>query len=347
MELNAIYNEDCRKTIKRLSDQSINCIVTSPPYWALRDYGLHPITFDDGWRGSLGLEPDFNMYISHLVGLFSKMHRILRNDGALWVNLGDSYSGAKTGNTDSKNNKANTQSFKKLFQNRIKDKSLIGIPERFKIAMIDMGWICRNTIIWHKPNCMPSSARDRFTVDFEYLYFFTKNKNYFFDRQFEPQTGNTRSSGKKLSPPIESAGIGHKDWHKYTPNTVLPQGRMKRCVWTIPTTPFSGAHFATFPEKLIEIPIQATCPKDVCVNCGKPREKIYKYTGNDCNGYTDCGCDAGFKPGVVYDPFMGSGTVKRVAIKQGKNYIGSELSKDYCNIEKDRNNSPVPLFERE
>ena len=184
MEYNKIIQGDTLKVLKTLPDEIINCCVTSPPYWNLRDYNV---------EGQLGLEPTFQEYITKLCDIFDEVKRVLRKDGTCWVNLGDSYNGSKTGNTngtyknriDKSKSWANSDSFKKAEQD-IPAKSLCLIPQRFAIEMVNRGWILRNTIIWHKPNCMPSSAKDRFTLDFEYLYFFSKSKKYYFEQQFEP-----------------------------------------------------------------------------------------------------------------------------------------------------------------
>lgn len=323
---------------KVFPDGYFNCCISSPPYWALRDYGVD---------GQLGLEPTFEEYIDKLCTIYDEVKRILRDDGSCFVNLGDTYWGSGRG-VDKKygpgrdicpaggENKAKGDGYI--------DKSLCLIPQRFAIEMVNRGWILRNVIIWHKPNPMPSSAKDRFIVDFEYVYFFVKSKKYWFEQQYEPQSPNCHSKGTKLHPPIEDAGIGHKDWHKYTPAAILPLGRNKRTVWTIPTQSFAQAHFATFPEKLVEPMIKAGCPEFVCTKCGKGREKIYKRgdivpdakgykprghkgdnelvnrwnTGEEklgpnmhyetiFKGYTDCGCkDREWRPGIVLDCFCGN-----------------------------------------
>jgi DNA modification methylase len=424
MEINKIYQGHTPEVLKTFPDDSIDCVVTSPPYWSLRDYKLelqiwdgdakckhewnntirkHPMdrrgatgnlgnskSLDEAqgeinegfcslcgaWRGQLGLEPTFELYLKHLIQIFDEIKRVLKPTGTCWVNLGDSYSGSNCGSNDYREkdglglNPQKRYKGQKPGKTSIPAKSLCAIPERFKIMMIDRGWICRNTIIWYKRNCMPSSANDRFTVDFEYVYFFVKNQKYWFEQQFEEQSLNTHNKGSKLHPPIEDAGIGHKDWHKYTPETFLPQGRNKRCVWDITTQPYSEAHFATFPEKLVEPMIRAGCPKYICKKCGKAREKIFKETEgkkyteegnpeginrskmkwNDSHptknprfwsdptviGYTDCGCNAGWEGGIILDPFIGSGTVAKVAKRLKRNWIGIELNPEYIEMAKKR-----------
>lgn len=333
------------------------------------------------WKGSLGLEPDFNLYIKHLCDIFDEVKRVLKKEGTCWVNIGDTYHGGNLCVGQPENweslstvnkEKYNSSVFNKFIKDRNKmnypKKSLIMIPFRFAIEMVNRGWILRNVIIWHKPNCMPSSATDRFTVDFEYLFFFSKSKKYYFEQQVEPWTDKNKHD-------VERAIYGHKEYKgKYQLNkkgsfsmsksSVVGDpliGRNKRTVWSINTEPFKEAHFAVFPEKLIETPIKAGCPEFVCKKCGKAREKLFDYErkptrpeptnskygdkDNDIRGgdgirlrkevkhifkgYTDCGCNAGFEGGIVLDPFIGSGTTGKVAIKQRKHFIGFEINPEY------------------
>ena len=197
------------------------------------------------------------------------------------------------------------ETHKSLLKNcGIKAKSLIGIPDRFKIAMIDRGWICRNDIIWHKPNAMPESVKDRFTDDYERLFFFTKNRKYYFEQQLEeyqskpqkPVNKNQQNCNKGYIMDRFSAGC--RDYYSQG-------GRNKRSVWSINTKPFKGAHFAVFPEELIETPIKAGCPEN----------------------------------GIVMDIFMGSGTTAIVAKRLNRNYIGIELNPEYIKIAENRINN--------
>ena len=429
MKYNKIIQGDTLKVLKTLPDEIINCCVTSPPYWGLRDYGTTPQIWDGNkdckhkwnirkyskvtnynegfnqrwenspnkiqkqsemgkirnieegfcskcgaWRGSLGLEPTFELYIKHLCDIFDEVNRVLRNDGTCWVNLGDTYNGSKTGNTESrKNPNVVTNSFKKDNINNIPTKSLCLIPQRFAIEMVNRGWILRNTIIWHKPNCMPSSAKDRFTVDFEYLYFFSKSKKYYFEQQLE-NLGSICTRKRKSA---------FRQQNENDEDLITTNGRNKRTVWKIPTKPFPDAHFAVFPEALIETPIKAGCPKYVCKKCGKAREKIFEtnnpkgisgragtpmvskgivdtfdgkqiiepghsstvYSSAVYKGLTNCGCNAGFEPGIVLDPFMGAGTTAKVALKQGKKYLGIELKQEYIDMANKRIKAiPLKLF---
>jgi len=224
------------------------------------------------------------------------------------VNLGDTYNShsAKSKNVGGfegkqmRNNKAYSESKIVIKKTGVADKSLCLIPQRFAIEMVNRGWILRNVIIWKKPNCMPSSAKDRFTVDFEYVYFFVKSKKYWFEQQFDE--GCHRSSG--LKNPVKGAtekGFEIRAGLHKIANKIM-DNRNKRTVWTIPTRPFPEAHFAVFPEALIETPIQAGCPKG----------------------------------GVVMDPFSGAGTTAVVAKKQGKRYLGIELKQEYIDMAEKR-----------
>lgn len=356
----------------------------------------------NAWRGSLGLEPTMDMFINHLCSIFDVVKQNLRDDGTLWVNLGDTY--ASNGSQDTRfwhGDNPGKHKFNgdgelskgysgRCRTNEVPSKSLCMIPFRFAIEMVNRGWILRNDIIWHKPNCMPSSAKDRFTVDFEHVFFFTKSKRYYFEQQFEqyktaaPENISYRKNGKSDSRKINNGGT----FTMATNGFWQPEGsgRNKRAVWSINTRSFSEAHFATFPETLIEPMIKAGCPEFVCVKCGKPREKILdrvdkrhwierndykegKYSfeylktkqrnevgRNDAAaafkipeyyflGYTDCGCNAGFDGGIVYDPFMGAGTVAVVARRLNRHYVGSELNPKYIDMANRRIANEIPQME--
>lgn len=367
LELNKIHQGDCLKLLKALPDESINCVVTSPPYWALRDYGV---------EGQLGLEPTFQEYINKLCDIFDEVKRVLRKDGTCWVNLGDTYWGGCGGPQSWEREERDIKWSEKSLKNPHRkdgtaypDKSLCCIPDRFKIEMINRGWICRNEIIWFKPNCMPSSAKDRFTVDYEKVFFFVKNQKYWFETQYEAYTEPmNRWGGDKLEAKGKSTWDEGTDQNTYRDRNMRPnpQGRNKRCVWQVTTKPFKEAHFATYPEELIEPMIKAGCPEFVCNKCGKAREKIIEKDGRIRQhwapgtdkktemakgkhgvtstlvtgyknvykeiGLTDCGCNTGFTGGIVLDPFFGSGTTGLVALKQNKKFIGMELNQEYINI---------------
>ena len=176
--MNKIIHGDSLEILKTLADDSIDCVITSPPYWGLRDYGTD---------GQLGLELHFNEYIDKLIAIFDEVKRVLKKEGTCWVNLGDTYLGNKKGKTDAKVSDYLKETTTRLHKKAvIQEKCLCQIPSRFAIAMTDRGWILRNEVVWHKSNAMPSSVKDRFTVDFEKVFFFVKNKKYYFEQQFDP-----------------------------------------------------------------------------------------------------------------------------------------------------------------
>ena len=321
--INEILQGDSLTRLKDIDSESINCIVTSPPYWALRDYKT---------EGQIGIEKTIDEYINNLIKVFDECKRVLKKTGTCWVVLGDTYAG--TGHKgDYKDPKyENGRNGQEIALNNkiegIKDKSLCMIPQRFAIRMVDYGWICRCIPIWQKPNCMPSSAKDRFTVDYEFIHFFTKSQKYYFKTQYEPLSpvtieevkkfyngkgrkdyeGNKvqnpsnvkRSIIKKFAPigGVKHVGESNATYsdNEYNPNIEI--GRIKRCIWSIPTKPFPDAHFAVFPEELVKQCISAGCPED----------------------------------GIVLDCFMGSGTTALVALKNNRKFMGIELNEDYIKI---------------
>jgi len=294
--------------LRRLPAESIDMCITSPPYWALRDYGV---------EGQLGLETTFEEYIEKLCRIFDEVKRVLKKEGTCWVNLGDTYGGSNCGygQTEKSSGFQNVkrQTYYATSKNRplaakVMPKCLLMIPFRFAIEMVNRGWILRNTIIWHKPNCVPSSVKDRFTVDFEYIFFFSKNGKYYFETQYEPWRSTKKSDRDR-------AIHGHKSyqgkWLHAPKGLALPEskvvgnplkGRNKRCVWTITTKPFKEAHFAVYPPELIETPIRAGCPEN----------------------------------GIVLDPFSGSGTTAEVTLRLGRRAIGIDLNPEYIEMSKRR-----------
>lgn len=266
-----ILQGDALTTLKTLPDECVDLVVTSPPFFNTRDYEV---------EGQLGQEKTPGEYVYNLMLVMNECKRVLKKQGSLWINLADSYD---------------------------KNKSLNAVPERFVVFMTAMGWIRRNTIIWHKPNAMPNRLRDAFTIDFDYFYFFTKSSNnYYFEPQYKPYSQATmdsyrnRNYRKKFAP---IGGVKHAKGNKnstYSGNefNLSDKGAIMRCVWKISTKRFKEAHFAVFPEPLIKIPIKACCPID----------------------------------GIVLDPFMGAGTVGVVAKKLLRYYIGIELKQEYIDM---------------
>jgi len=303
---------DVRDKLKELPDESVNCVVTSPPYWGLRDYGND---------GQIGLEKTPQEYISNMTEVFREVRRVLRSDGTLWLNIGDTYKpngkGAmkaglneryfgKKFNSDKQSAQENHLD-RSGFKADVKEKELVGIPWRLAFALSDDGWYLRQDIIWAKPNVMPESVRDRCTKSHEYLFLLTKSPKYYYDHIAikEPVSDvslKRAKSGWKTNRPSAKTGPSGIDVDVMGDRFVNPQGRNKRDVWFIPTASFKGAHFAVMPERLVE----------PCVLAGSP------------------------EGGIVLDPFFGSGTVGVVAKKNNRNYIGIELNPEYAKIAESR-----------
>ena len=316
IEINKIYSGHALDVLKTFENESINMCITSPPYWSLRDYKTNPVKWSDGWKGELGAEPDFNQYINHLCDIFDEVKRVLKDDGTCWVNLGDTYGGSGLGlsygvKTKGKNSILKTTEYlPKIAHSRGKNsKSLLLIPFRFAIEMMNRGWTVRNVIIWHKTNVTPSSAKDRFTVDFEYLFFFSKKKKYYFSQQLEPFKNSTIArckTGCGTNKGASYRGLNKEKFERLQQRILNGEikGRNVRTVWSIPSANYKGSHFATYNPKLIEIPIKAGCPEN----------------------------------GIVLDPFIGSGTTALVAKQFNKNYIGIELNPEYIKLALERIN---------
>jgi site-specific DNA-methyltransferase (adenine-specific) len=440
---NQIFQGDCRDAFDALPDESLSLIITSPPYWRARYYESEPLYYgvdpscDHAWtehkyklsnthlreiytkfqskkavelttyrvcgkcnayHGELGQEPSADMFVEHLAECFAHGYKKLRRDGSCWVNMGYKFDG-------------------KLGQ--------IDVPGKLTMAMQRRGWILREIIHWHKPNPMPSSTARKFTIDYEIFLWFVKDlKKYFFKTQYEPLKSNAARTAGKNRKFSDEWGEGFYQDHEWDP--AEHHGKFKRTTWTIATGQFKGAHFAVYPEKLIEAPIDACCPEYICSTCGKarniivekgktfyaehkddpshkfgksgrndgyfsgnskwkneylkkktatgytdcgcelkvPKEYQEKYTGVSkkdyqgalaqnpsdskrrmlksintkkvASGYTGCDCKSRFQPGVVFDPFMGSGTTAVVAKKQGKHYCGAEMNEEYNEIAEKR-----------
>lgn len=292
---------DCIASMRGLPDQSVHTCVTSPPYFGLRDYGVD---------GQIGLEATPDAFVARLVEVFREVRRVLRDDGTLWLNLGDSYAanrsyqvpstkgGAKHGPGQSAGGKGSS------VPDGLKSKDLIGIPWRVAFALQADGWYLRQDIIWHKPNPMPESVRDRCTKAHEYLFLLSKSDRYFFDAEAikEPTSDNevTRArnnrSDKGIVGPADLHGTGFGQSGRGGWQRAGIETRNRRSVWTVTTKPFKGAHFATFPPDLIE----------PCILAGSP------------------------VGGTVLDPFGGSGTTAGVALKHGRKAILCELNPNYA-----------------
>jgi DNA modification methylase len=318
---------DALEQLRLLPDESIQCCITSPPYWGLRDYGI---------VGQVGLERTPEEYVAKLVEVFREVRRVLRADGTLWLNLGDCYhSGDRGGYRNDSHRWENSHmqnmahgthmeavSPNRLPQAGLKDKDLVGIPWRVAFALQADGWWLRSDIIWHKPNPMPESVTDRPTKAHEYLFLLSKQPSYYYDAAAiaEPAVGewNSAKSSFASTTGTDAALIGNPRYKtRKSPNTNHPDvnrnDRNRRTVWTIPTQPFPEAHFATFPEALVE----------PCIAAGSR-------VGDS-----------------ILDPFCGSGTVGVVALRAGRDFIGIELNPEYIEMARRRIEGTAPLFAEE
>jgi DNA modification methylase len=304
-----IINADVMDGLAQIEDESVHCCVTSPPYWGLRDYGAD---------GQIGLEKTPEEFVAKLVAVFREVRRVLRKDGTLWLNLGDSYAGGgggpKPSNIGGSTGKKIAYSPSCPITAGLKPKDLVGIPWRVAFALQADGWYLRQELIWAKPNPMPESVKDRCTKAHEHIFLLTKSERYWFDaaaisetmleasveRQSRPWNGNTQRGMPATSSPHSMSQFGKPSDGK----------RNKRSVWTIATQPYSEAHFATFPEELPETCIKAGCPVG----------------------------------GTVLDPFGGAGTTGLVADKLGRNAILIELNPDYAAMAEKRIFNSCPLF---
>jgi|9_EtaG_2_1085328.scaffolds.fasta_scaffold03939_14 DNA modification methylase len=365
-----ILQGNCLDKLKELPDQSINTCITSPPYWGLRDYGEDK---------QLGMEDTPEEFVNNLVEVFREVKRVLRDDGTVWLNLGDTYSATRWSNTPSTT--GISQSYSDIVlqkKTKLPDKNLVGIPWRVAFALQQDGWYLRQDIIWHKPNPMPESVKDRCTKAHEYIFLLSKSPKYYFDNETIKEESKTKWNSNKISKQIKiietnkmenfRQGKGHH------PDKVQ-SGRNKRSVWTVTTKPFKGAHFATFPMDLIEPCVLAGCPEKACVACGKPYERVIqkqkslkvernKRSGTDdrkIGGVLDkynrenppidlglekqCNCETNeTKSGTVLDPFGGSGTTGIVASNHNRKAVLIELNTEYIEIARQRIQDQGGLF---
>ena len=301
-----ILQGDCRETLKKLADYSVNCIVTSPPYFGLRDYGH---------EGQIGLEPTPDEYVEGIFEVFREARRVLRDDGTLWLNLGDSYATQGGSGRQGQSGQRATRRFTaeiasaKGVPDGLKPKDLIGIPWRVALALQADGWYLRQDIIWHKPNPMPESVTDRCTKAHEYIFLLSKSERYYFDNDaikeplVRPEEGKRKTTavcgGRDKFAEAKKQSRLHSG-NEYTGTT--DGKRNRRSVWTVTAKPFKGAHFATFPPDLIHPCILAGCPRH----------------------------------GTVLDPFGGAGTTGMVAERLLRNSVMVELNPDYCQMARDR-----------
>lgn len=367
---------DVIEQLRTLPDESVHCVVTSPPYWGLRDYGT---------PGQLGLEPTPEAHVAKMVEVFREVRRVLRSDGTLWLNYGDSYaaSGPPGGKGKQDTNAGSFGTMQRAAPPGLKPKDLVGMPWRVAFGLQADGWYLRSDIVWAKPNPMPESVTDRPTKSHEYIFLLTKSPRYFFDQEAvrEKATGfvsrpSFRGGCYVNNTPGKSTDIGNV--------TSEQTGRNIRTVWSIPTQPFPQAHFATFPEEIPYRCIKAgTSLKGCCPDCGAPwgrvvekpkvgdwsnRQKAAEGIQNQRasgegvvriggspyrEGYGPpkttgwepaCTCKKTPTPCTVLDPFMGSGTTLLVAQRLGRSAIGIELNPEYANMAQERLHENIPLF---
>jgi DNA modification methylase len=322
-----IREGDVLDRLRGIDAGSIQCCITSPPYFGLRDYGLPAGMWGDGWIGCLGLEPSVDQFVVHLVEVFAEVRRVLRDDGTLWLNLGDSYAGGGNGARDperwpkqSRNNGGDRITHAKK-QTGAKPKDLLGVPWMVALALRADGWYLRSDIIWSKPNAMPESVADRPSNVHEHVFLLAPNANYYYDADAirEPLATKTLTTfgstrGRNGGGPLVKADNWARDIPERRPRVDAdgePVGANKRSVWEVAAKAYPEAHFATFPPKLIEPMVLAGCPGG----------------------------------GLVLDPFAGSGTTLQVAVERGRNALGIELNPAYVSLaEKRLSGVTAPLF---
>lgn len=309
LEINKIYLGDCLDVLQTFPNESINCCITSPPYYGLRDYGV---------EGQIGNEDTPEEYVQNLVNVFEEVRRVLKDDGTLWLNLGDSWAGSNQGagtknltakqasnhGTNYMSSDSHKSKISKL--NGYKPKDLIGIPWMAAFALREAGWYLRQDIIWAKGNPMPESVKDRCTKSHEYIFLLTKSRKYYFDNESIKEAAVTRPKARDKNKEGYQADYPKGDRFSSGERVYGADGkRNKRDVWNVNIKPCKEAHFATFPDTLIE----------PCVLAG---------------------CSEG---GIILDPFMGAGTTGMVAKRNNRNYVGIELNSNYIQIAESRINN--------
>ena len=340
---NTILIGDAADRLRELPDASADCVITSPPYFQLRDYGM-------GER-QIGLEPTVTAWVERLQAVLREVARVLKPAGSLWLNLADTYSRAPRYGAP--------------------PKGLLLAPERLLLALADDGWTVRNKVIWAKPNPMPHSVGDRLNTTYDVVYFLVRSRQYYFDldrirvpHSSESKTrGRGRANATSTRPPAWAGPLaGNQSGLRRSRPDGVPGhwlGKNPGDVWTIATASFHGAHFATFPETLVEQPLLATCPEAICTACDQPWRRritvrrqgtvgpagpdaqIRRYPGRwrtfrQIGDLKPCGCGAPTRPGVVLDPFFGTGTVGAMAERLSRDWVGIELSPAYAQLARNR-----------
>jgi DNA modification methylase len=302
MTINSLQG-DCRKVLQSLPDKTFHTCVTSPPYWGLRDYGE-----DD----QLGLEETPQEYVANLVKVFREVRRVLRDDGTVWLNLGDSYSSGGRKTTTNQTVRGDTAYgvTRPPVYKGLKPKDLVGIPWRVAFALQEDGWYLRQDIIWNKRSCMPESVKDRCTKSHEYIFLLSKSKNYYFDNESIKEKGTQNKSGNVKPQKGVDQRFSETKQGLFKAQQKIYEYKNKRSVWTIAPTSYKEAHFATYPPDLIEPCILAGCPEG----------------------------------GYVLDPFGGAGTTGLVADRLGRNTTLIELNPTYAALADHRIKDDCPLF---
>jgi DNA modification methylase len=298
---------DATQTLRGLPSESIDCVITSPPYFLLRDYGID---------GQIGHESTVNEWITDLALTAREIARVLKSTGSFWLNLGDSYS--------------------RHPRYGAPPKGLLLGPERLLLALHNDGWIVRNKVIWAKPNPMPASVRDRLTCSWEPVYLLVRSSKYFFDLDAIREAHRSQRKPRR-HPPRPEKYSGHRpQWagplagsndglvRAHAAGRVgHPLGKNPGDVWSLAKARYRGAHFATFPTSLLTRPLLATCPEQVCRTCGTPWQRRSDALAAQCT------CETGWQPGVVLDPFFGAGTTALEAERLNRDWIGIELNPEY------------------
>jgi DNA modification methylase len=317
---------DVRQRLAELPDASIDTVITSPPYFGVRDYGHDQ---------QLGTELSVDGWVTELRDICREIARVLRPAGSLWLNLGDGYSRRPSEGASAK--------------------SLLLGPPRVALALAADGWILRNQVIWAKSNPMPSSVGDRLTTTHEVIYFLTRSARYFFDLDAirQPLVTTRRQSTRdprRAYPPPGAGAVSRQGWTlndnqglsrmKASGLAGHPLGKNPGDVWTLPTAGFRGGHFAAFPLVLAERPLLATCPERVCSSCGRAWQRGLERQHGRLLAVGElqptCQCGVEGLPGLVLDPFIGTGTTALAAEKYGRDWLGIELNPDYVALSEER-----------
>lgn len=320
---NLILQGDALEQLEELADASIDCVVTSPPYFRLRDYHV---------TGQLGLEPHVDHWVTELRSVLAEVARVLVPTGTVWLNLGDSFSThPREGATR---------------------KSLLLAPERLALALMEDGWTIRNKVIWHKTNTVPTSVTDRLATKYEVIYLLTRSVKYYFDLNAirQPHISRPRKGASRRPPNRhDSRRPAHLGPNSDGDSGLLalhraglpghPLGKNPGDVWSLSVSGYRGAHFATFPAHLVERILLAGCPERRCTICRSPWHRPLKRSGTSAQRLAlvpTCTCSAPSEPGLVLDPFLGSGTTALVATRLGRDWLGIELNLSFIRLAEQR-----------